>query len=147
MAAGCSAAGEARLRDLGLGGKPLQFAILRMLLARAWRRMIRHQQLDQRVANTHQGLGVGLDVHSLFSLTDTGGSVDPRAHVHYAYAADAHGILILLVAESGDGNAERSGRIKNSGPFWDGHGGAVDGQLHVIGRNRLACRCFGTHDY
>jgi len=42
---------EAWLRDPHLLGEALQFAISRVLLARAWRRMIGHQQFDESSAN------------------------------------------------------------------------------------------------
>ncbi len=51
MPAGRSAFGEPRLSDLRLGGEPFQFAVAGMLLPRARRRMVRHQQFDQSVAN------------------------------------------------------------------------------------------------
>jgi hypothetical protein len=109
--------------------------------------MVRHQKFHQSAANSHDSLGIRLDGHPLLRLTNAGSGVNSLAYVHYAHAAHPHGILILLVAQCGDGNALDTGSVKNSSALRDGHGRAVDGQLHVFYRNRFACHSIGTHHF
>ena len=55
LAARSGAVRETRLLDAGRAGEGFQFAVSRLLLARAGRRMVRHQQLDQSAARACTG--------------------------------------------------------------------------------------------
>ena len=124
-----AAPGKARLLDPGLRGQTLQFAVAGMLLPRAGRGMVGHQQFQQSPANAQHRLGVRLHRHPGFGLTNAGGGIDSLAHVHDANAAYAHRIFILLVTQGGNRNAVDAGGVENGGALRDGHRRAVDRQL------------------
>src|SRR5579872_3751330 len=123
---------ESRLLNSRLRSQTFQFAISRMLLARARRGMVGHQQFDQRASNSHHSIGIGLDRHALLGLTNAGSCVNPLAHIHNAHAAYSHRILILLVAESRNRNAVNAGSVENSCALGNRHSYAVDCQLYLF---------------
>src|ERR1019366_8150375 len=100
--------------DSNGAGEALQFAVARLLLASAGCRMVRHQQFDQSTTRRLHLIGRGLHRHAGFDLTDAGSRIHTLADIHYAYAAYAHGVFVLLVAERWDGNPVDAGCIEDS---------------------------------
>ena len=81
-------------------GQRLQFAIARMLLTRARRRVVGHQQFDERATRASTRSRIRGHRHPVFGGPHARSGENPRAHVHHANAADAHGIFVLLMAQA-----------------------------------------------
>ena len=75
-------------------------------------------------------VGVGLHRHAGFRLSNTGGGIHALAHIHDADAAYAHRVFILLVTESGDGNAVDPRRVEDRRAGRDRNLPAVDGEVN-----------------
>ena len=92
--------------------------------------MIRHQQLDQSTAGGLHFVGGGLHCHAGLNLANTGGGIHTLANIHHADAAYAHRGFVLLMAERWDGNAVKSGCVKNGGARRNRDWNTVNGDRH-----------------
>ncbi|MFZ3215668.1 MAG: hypothetical protein WA192_06380, partial [Candidatus Acidiferrales bacterium] len=105
-----------RTRNVFLFRERFQFAIARLPFARARAGMIRHQQLKQRAASPFHAIRCGIHHHPRFHGPNARRRVNPGAHVHHAYAANANRLLVLLVAQRGNANVVHARSVKYGRP-------------------------------
>ena len=88
---------------------------------------------EGRLAQIKERGAVGRDGHALGNLDGAGELFLLRTrHGHDAEPARRVHIHALIGAERRDADADRLRRVQNAGPFGDGDGLAVDGQIHVF---------------
>jgi hypothetical protein len=100
------------------------------------RRLVDEQQLGQHRALLLDRVGVGLDLHAVLGRPQAGRGVDARADVDHAHAADADGVVAVVVTEDRDFDAERLGGIEDGRPLGDRDLSTVDGQGDGAGLSR-----------
>ncbi len=118
--------GEAGLRDAGVFRERFQFAIAGLLLARAGRRMIGHQQFEQRFARAENFWRLRFDFHARLDGAHAGSGEDARAGVDDTQAADSDGSFVLQMAQRGNSNAVDARGVKHACSRRDRNGLAVN---------------------
>jgi len=91
------------------------FAIAGVRLPGARRRVIGHQQFEQRLAGGENFIRIRLHLHVWLDRPDASGAEDARTGIHNAQPANTDGRLALQVAQGGDGDAVHARGIENGG--------------------------------
>ena len=81
----------------------------------------------------------GLHRHAGFNLTNARSGIHALADIHYANAAHAHRIFVLLVAEGRNGNSVEPGSIEDGRSRRNRHWYAVNGELNLGRRPWNSC--------
>ena len=120
---------KTRLTDARGFRKRFEFAITGLFLPRARRRMIGHQQLKQSLAHIQNLFRVSDHFHARFHRTHAGGGEYTRAGIHNAQTANAHGSLVLQVAQGGNADTVYARSIENGCSVRHAHGFPVNADL------------------
>ena len=127
LAARREALRESRSAETFLTSQRFQLAVARLVLAGARRRMIGHQQLEQRAPHVANLVGVGGHRHAFFGGPHAGRAQDAPARFDDAQPADAHGRFVLLMTQRRDGDALETRRVEHGRAAGHGDGLPVDG--------------------